>query len=53
MIRVFSLSEDWTRLDIEVAVTDEATFTAPAVLKGYWLARGDSILTYDCLPIEQ
>ena len=53
IIERFSLSEDQTRLDFEVTVTDEATFTAPAVLKGYWLALGDSILTYDCLPIEQ
>lgn len=49
----FTLSGDQTRLDFEVTVVDETTFTEPAVLRGYWLALGDSIAVYDCVPIEQ
>jgi hypothetical protein len=48
----FSLSEDQTRLDFEVSVADSSTFTEPAVLAGYWLALGDTIARYDCVPID-
>lgn len=51
IVERFSLSEDQTRLDFEVAVTDPSTFTRPAVLTGYWLALGDTIARYDCLPL--
>lgn len=33
-----------------VTVTDATTFTAPAVIEGKWLARGDTIARYDCHP---
>ena len=49
----FTLSEDQTRLDFQVTVVDHATFTEPAVLRGYWLALGESIAIYDCVPVEQ
>ena len=52
IIERFSLSEDQTRLDFEVTVTDSSTFTRPAVLRGYWLALGDTIARYDCVPLE-
>lgn len=39
-------------LIITVTVTDPATFTRPARLSGYWLALGESILRYDCEPLE-
>jgi len=48
----FSLSDDQTRLDFEVTVTDASTFTRPAVLTGYWVALGDTIARYDCMPLE-
>jgi uncharacterized protein DUF6152 len=41
-------SADQGRLDFEVTVTDPATFTTPAVLKGHWLALGATIPRYDC-----
>jgi hypothetical protein len=44
----FTLSDDQSRLDFEVTITDPATITSPAVLKGHWLARGDTILRYEC-----
>ena len=49
----FTLSEDQTRLDFEVTVVDDATFTEPAVLQGYWLALGESIAVYDCVPVDR
>lgn len=51
IVERFTLSEDQTRLDFEVTVTDPSTFTRPAVLVGYWLALGDSIARYDCVPV--
>ena len=48
----YVLSEDQSRLDFEITVTDRATFTRPAQLNGYWLALGESILRYDCQPLE-
>jgi hypothetical protein len=44
----FTLSQDQSRIDFTVTVTDPQTFTRPAVLKGYWLALGDKLLRYDC-----
>jgi len=49
----FSLSDDQSRLDFELVVTDPVTFTQPAVLRGYWLALGDSIARYDCRPLSE
>ena len=49
----FTLSEDQTRLDFEVTVVDDATFTEPAILRGYWLALGESIAVYDCVPVDR
>jgi hypothetical protein len=44
----FRVSDDQTKLTFHVTVTDPATFTAPAVVEGYWLALGDTIARYDC-----
>ena len=52
IVERFTLSEDQTRLDFEVTVTDSSTFTRPAVLTGYWLALGDTIARYDCVPLD-
>jgi len=48
----YSLSDDQARLDFELTVIDPATFTAPAVMRGYWLALGEAILRYDCQPVD-
>lgn len=47
----FRLSEDQSRLNFDITITDPATFTRPARLSGYWLALGESILRYDCQPL--
>lgn len=45
----FTLSDDQTRLDYELTVTDPATFTEPAIYERHWLAvAGATIETYDC-----
>jgi hypothetical protein len=44
----YALSEDQTRLDFTITVTDPATFTAPATFEYYWLALGESFGRYDC-----
>jgi len=47
----FFLSEDDGRLNLEMTVTDAATFTEPAFIEGYWLALGEEMPpTYDCQP---
>lgn len=53
IVERFTLSDDQTRLDFDITVTDSSTFTRPARLLGYWLALGDSIPRYDCQPLEQ
>ena len=52
IIERFVLSEDQTRLDFDITVTDPSTFTQPASLRGYWLALGDTIPRYDCQTLE-
>jgi hypothetical protein len=53
IVERFMLSEDQSRLDFEITVTDSGTFVQPAVLRGYWLALGETILRYDCQPLER
>ena len=53
VVERFTLSEDQSRLDFEITVTDPATFVRPARLRGYWLALGETILRYDCQPLER
>jgi hypothetical protein len=48
IVERYSLSEDQTRLSFQVTVTDPATFTAPAVIEGHWLALGHTIDRYEC-----
>ncbi len=53
IVERFSLSDDQTRLDFDIAITDPPTFSRPAQLRGYWLALGDAIPRYDCVPLGQ
>ena len=50
IVERFSLNDEQTELAFRVTVTDATTFTAPAVIEGKWLARGDTIARYDCQP---
>ena len=44
----YVLSEDQTRLDFTITVTDPATFTEPATFEYYWVALGETFGRYDC-----
>jgi hypothetical protein len=44
----YKVSEDQTRLDVEITVVDPTTFKEPAVVRNSWLAYGDTISRYDC-----
>jgi Family of unknown function (DUF6152) len=44
----YVLSDDQTRLDFKITVTDPETFTEPATFEYYWLALGETFGRYDC-----
>lgn len=48
IVERYKLSDDQTRLDVEITVTDPGTFKEPAVVKNTWLAYGDTLNKYDC-----
>jgi hypothetical protein len=48
IVERYSLSDDQTRLSLNVTVTDSATFTVPAEIETHWLALGQTIDRYDC-----
>lgn len=45
----FEVSQDETRLDYKMSLTDPATFTEPVTLERFWLWRpGETLLPYEC-----
>ena len=48
IVERYELSDDQTRLDVEITITDAGTFTGPAVVKNSWFAYGDTLRRYDC-----
>ena len=48
MLETFTVSNDQTRLNYQLTVTDPTTFSEPAVYERYWLALGEHIEVYDC-----
>jgi hypothetical protein len=44
----YTLAQDQTRLDVEIAVIDPTTFESRAVIRNSWFAYGDAIRRYDC-----
>ncbi|HZF29737.1 MAG TPA: DUF6152 family protein [Gammaproteobacteria bacterium] len=50
IVERYTLAEEQSRLDFEVTVTDSVTFAEPAVVKGHWLALGETVPRYDCRP---
>ncbi|MDG2088120.1 MAG: DUF6152 family protein [Arenicellaceae bacterium] len=50
VVERLSLSEDQSRLDFQITLTDPSMFYEPAVLRGQWFALGDTIGRYqlDC-----
>jgi hypothetical protein len=48
LVERYTLSDDQSRIDYQITVTDPATFTEPATIAGYWLALGEPIEPYEC-----
>lgn len=44
----FALSDDGSRLDYRLVITDPTTFSEPAVYERYWLALGEDLQAYNC-----
>lgn len=44
----FTVSEDQSRLDYRMTITDPSTFTMPATYERYYLALGQSLEKCDC-----
>ncbi|MFL2546030.1 MAG: hypothetical protein ACJ0SL_01495 [Candidatus Rariloculaceae bacterium] len=43
----FTLSENQSRLDYRMTMTDPVTFAEPAKMETYWLALGEEFAPYD------
>lgn len=48
IIEEYALSEDQSRLDYRMTITDPETFTEPATMETYWLALGEPFDPFDC-----
>jgi hypothetical protein len=48
IVERYKVSEDQTRLDVEITITDPGTFKEPAAVKNAWFAYGDTLSWYDC-----
>ena len=47
----FAISEDQSRLDYHMTLTDPATFTGPAEFARYYLALAESLDKFECSPL--
>lgn len=48
LVERFTVSEDQTRLDYRLTITDQSTFSVPGVYERYWVALGAAIRPYAC-----
>ncbi len=48
IVERFTLTDDQTRLDYHITVTDPYAFTKPATVSGHMVAIGEAIERYDC-----
>ena len=48
IVERFTLSEDHTRLDFHITITDPGTFSEPATIESHWLALADAVPVYNC-----
>ncbi len=54
VVERFTLSDDESRLDYAMTVTDPATFTAPVIQHTWWTWRpGEMIKPYDCVEVPE
>lgn len=47
----FTVSQDQSRLDYHMTITDPSTFTGPAEFGRYYLALGESLDKFECTPL--
>ena len=47
----FTISEDQSRLDYHMTITDPSIFTGPAEFGRYYLALGESLDKFECTPL--
>ena len=53
LVERFTLSDDETRLDYTLTITDPTTFTAPVTLTGFWeWIAGEQIKEFNCALLE-
>ncbi len=51
VVERFSVSEDGSRLNYVLTVTDSATFTEPVTLRKFWVWRpGEEVQPFECAP---
>jgi hypothetical protein len=50
VVERFTVTEDQSRVDYHITVTDPETLTEPGIITGYWVALGETVPTYDCQP---
>jgi hypothetical protein len=48
VVERYRVTDDQTRLDVEITVTDPTTFQSPAIIRNSWFAYGDTLRRYDC-----
>lgn len=54
LVERFILSDDETRLDYTLTVTDSLTFTSPLAMTSYWIWRpGEVLKPYDCIEVPE
>ena len=51
MTEVYTLSDDESRLDYKVTITDPVMLTAPYIQTGAWIDLGEGMVGYDCVVI--
>ena len=51
IVERYMLSEDKSRMDYEVIITDPVMLTAPYIKNGVWIDIGEGMSTYDCIAV--
>ena len=51
IVERYMLSEDKSRMDYEVIITDPVMLTAPYTKNGVWIDIGEGMSSYDCIAV--
>ncbi len=52
IVERYTPSEDQSRLNYFITITDPSVFIEPATIAGQWLALGETLPIYDCRPYD-